>query len=140
MLFCELKRVARTPRGLVTFHDEHAELRKAVRNLESFLMRLDFQRRVFAERKLFARARPITSNKIWKEYDGEWAYAIAHLRVLRDFDLPYDPDQSLREVYLDQGERLRAARDNPFQRENFLYFSRCGTIESVPSRRILSFS
>jgi len=25
-------------------------------------------------------------------------------------------------------------------RENFLYFSRCGMIESVPSRRILSFS
>ena len=24
--------------------------------------------------------------------------------------------------------------------ENFLYFSRCGMIESVPSRRILSFS
>src|ERR1700688_4382802 len=35
--------------------------------------------------------------------------------------------------------RPAAVPDNVIHRENFLYLIRCGTIESVPSRRILSF-
>ena len=36
--------------------------------------------------------------------------------------------------------RDKPGHDKKIQRENFLYFSRCGMTESVPSRRILSAS
>jgi hypothetical protein len=93
-LFRELKRIAGTPQRLVTFYDESSELQSAIQNLESFLLRTDFERRAFAGRKLFRQV-PDGFERDWNEYDADGrAYAIAHLGLRHIFqDLTYKPDE-----------------------------------------------
>jgi hypothetical protein len=78
MLFGALKHEAGTPRRLATFHDESANLQNAVRQFESFLWRTDFERRVFAAKKVFKQV-PEKFESDWKAYEREWAPALSYL-------------------------------------------------------------
>ena len=82
-LFRNLKDAAGTPQRLVSFHDQGAALQQAVRKLEDFLTRTDFERRVFAGKKRFSQVPPGFQSD-WVEYEQKWAPAIGHL-MTRDF-------------------------------------------------------
>jgi hypothetical protein len=82
MLFDALKNVAGTPQRLVSFHDAHQDLRQAAHNLENWLTRTDFERRVFSSKKLFPQV-PMGFEEKWKEYRRDWALALSHL-MMRD--------------------------------------------------------
>jgi hypothetical protein len=92
LLFNDLKRIAEMPQRPVTFHDAHAGLQDAVRKLQSWLLRTDFERRKFAGQKLFQQV-PAHFDELWTEFQQLWAPALAHLQmrdvwpeVFGDFD------------------------------------------------------
>jgi hypothetical protein len=93
MLFNAVKHQAGTPLRLVTFFDTQVKMREAVKQLESWLLRTDFERRVFAGRKIFRQV-PDGFERQWRDYEQTWAPALAHLnlRAILLEPLEFDPN------------------------------------------------
>ena len=104
MLFRALKHQAGTPQRLVTFHDQKLAMSRAVTQLDTFLLRTDFERRKFANQKLHWQV-PAEFEDEWKEYREKWAPACAHLEmrdVWPEAFGHYDPN----ERYKTKGKKL----------------------------------
>ena len=73
LLFEAVKRAAKdNPRQLRNFYDESNTIREAVDGLRFWLMRMDFERRVFhGSRKHFPQV-PVDFEKAWAEYKELW--------------------------------------------------------------------
>jgi hypothetical protein len=94
MLFNALKHQAGTPQRLVTFFDTHPNMQEAVQQLDYWLLRTDFQRRVFTGKKIFRQV-PDRFEQQWKEYEQAWAPALAHLQmrdILPELFGEFDPN------------------------------------------------
>lgn len=92
LLFGQLKATAGTAARLTTFYAESAPIRRAVSALESFLMRSDFERRVFHGRKQFKQV-PSSFDDRWKEYKDCWQHALNHLKLVELVPmLDFNPD------------------------------------------------
>lgn len=78
LLFEEVKRHSGgEPTRIKVFYKEHNELRRAVDALYTFMMRTDFERRVFHGKKKYHSSVPREFSKLYQEYTDKWNDAVA---------------------------------------------------------------
>jgi len=114
ILFHEVKRCSGfEPSRIKTLYNQHADLKKAVDLLTTFLLRSDFKRRVFHGNRKYHKSVPVQFSDVYREYDEYWATEV----TLAGLDLPdfnEIQNQSLEE-FLDEAGNKALLYHTPFE-------------------------